>query len=91
MSKIGDVVARVVQEQLAPAQTIDLTAEEAEHADGEPVLRIAVIFEADEDRLDPERVLGSNRHLRAPLGKLGSNRFPVFSFMTSEEAADSAA
>lgn len=71
MAKFDDVVKRVVQEQLAPAQIVELTVEEAEDADG-----------------DPEKVLGPVRHLRKPLNKLGTDRFPVLSFMTSKEASD---
>ncbi|MDE0079516.1 MAG: hypothetical protein OXO50_18495 [Caldilineaceae bacterium] len=91
MTKIDNVVKQVVQQQLAPARIIGLTVEESEDADGDPILRIKVIFEAKEDRLDPERVLGLIRHLRKSLNELGSNRFPVFSFMTSEEAEDATA
>ena len=91
MTKIDDVVKRVVQEQLAPAQIIGLTVEEAEDADGDPILRIEVIFEVAENRLDPEKVLGLIRHVRKPLTELGADRFPVFSFMTADEAADAAA
>ena len=88
MTKFDDVVKRVVQEQLAPAQIVELTVEEAEDADGDPILRIKVVYEVAEDRLDPEKVLGLVRHLRPPLDKLGTDRFPVLSFITSKEASD---
>ena len=81
-------VQQVVEQQLAPAQIVNLSIEEAEDADGDPIFRILVVFKAEDDRLDPERVLGLRRHLREPLDALDSDRFPIFSFMTSEEAAD---
>lgn len=91
MTKIDDVVERVVRQQLAPAQIVGLTVKEAEDADGDPILRIEVVFEAAAGRLDPKKVLGLIRHLRKPLADEGSDRFPVFSFMSAEEASDAAA
>ena len=77
----------MIQGQLAPARIVDLTAVEAEDADGDPILRIMVVFEAEDDRLDPKKVLGLVRHLREPLKELIADRFPILSFMTSAEAA----
>ena len=91
MTKIDDEVKRVVEQQLAPAQIVNLTVEEAEDADGDPILRIKVIFKVAENRLDPEKVLGLIRHVRKPLIELGTDHFPVFSFMTADEAADATA
>ena len=91
MTKYDEIVRPVVEQQLAPAQIIGLTVEEDEDADGDPVLRIEVIFEAENDRLDPKQVLGLIRHVRKPLIEMGSDRFPIFTYMTSQEAADAAA
>ena len=92
MKKIYKIVNRVVREQLAPAQIVGLTVKEAEDADGDPILRIEVVFEAAGGRPDPKKVLGLIRHLRKPLAdEGGSERFPVFSFMTADEASDAAA
>ncbi len=91
MKNIDKIVKQVVQKQLAPAEIVNLTVEEAEDADGDPILRIEVVFKAAGDRLDPEKVLGLGRHLRERLHESSPHRFPVFSFMTSEEALDATA
>lgn len=92
MKKIYKIVNRVVREQLAPAQIVDLTVKEAEDADGDPILRIDVVFEAAEGRLDPKKVLGLIRNLRNPLAdEGGSERFPVVYFTTADEASEAAA
>ena len=92
MKEIYKVVNRVVREQLAPTQIVNLTVNEAEDADGDPILRIEVVFDAARGRPDPKKVLGLIRHLRRPLlDEGGSERFPVFSFMTTDEASDAAA
>ena len=54
-----------------PAQIVGLTVKEAEDADGDPILRIDVVFEAAEGRLDPKKVLGLIRNLRKPLADEG--------------------
>ncbi|MDE0521499.1 MAG: hypothetical protein OXH79_06045 [Boseongicola sp.] len=90
-TKYDAIVKPVLEEQLAPAQIVNLSVTEDEDADGEPILDIAVVFEAEDDRLDPNQVVGLIRHLRGPLIEIGSDRFPILSFMTPEEAADAAA
>ncbi|MDE0699021.1 MAG: hypothetical protein OXH76_24645 [Boseongicola sp.] len=90
-AKYDAIVKPVFAEQLAPAQIVNFSVTEDEDADGEPILDIVVVFEAEGDRLDPNQVVGLIRHLRGPLNEIGSDRFPILSFMTSEEAADAAA
>ncbi len=93
MISIDEIVKHVVVTQLAPARVVDLSVTEDVDFDGDPIFRIVVVFEAEGNRLDPERVVGLARHLRNRLGELGnelgeldSERFPIFSFMTVEEA-----
>ncbi len=88
MKNIDKIVKQVIQKQLAPAEIVNLTVEKAKDADGDPILRIEVVFKAAGDRLDPEKVLGLGRYLRRKLldHKSSADHFPVFSFMASEEA-----
>ncbi|MDE2759407.1 MAG: hypothetical protein OXH90_03790 [Paracoccaceae bacterium] len=78
---------RIVQTLLKPARIVDLKSEEAEDDYGDPILNIRIVFEADKNRLDPEKVLSLARHLRQPLSEFWSDIDPVFSYMTTEEAA----
>ncbi len=89
MKSIDEIVKHVVETQLAPARIVDLSVTEDVDFDGDPIFRIVVVFEAEGNRLDPERVVGLTRHLRNyldDLGELNLERFPIWSFMTSEEA-----
>ncbi len=79
------VLKELIQEQLAPARIIEVTSEEAEGHEGDPIVRIRVVFEAENDRLDPENMVGLARHLRPTLDKLNPDCFPVFSYATPEE------
>lgn len=85
MQNIDEILKKRIQEQLAPAQIIDVISEEAEGYDGDPILNITVVFKAENDRLDPEKVLGLISHLRPTLRKLKLDRFPIPYFMTPEE------
>ena len=91
MANVDKIVKQVFQKQLAPARIVNLTVMEAEDVDGDPILRIEVVFKVAGDRLDPEKVLGLGRRLRQRLHEANTDPFPVFSFMTSEEAAEAAA
>ena len=82
---IDETLKRIVQHELAPAKIVDLHSEEAEDADGDPILRIMVIYEAEQNRLDPYKVLGLVEHLRVPLRTLPVDRFPILSFMIPDE------
>ena len=86
LDEIRDVIRQVATNQLAPAQVVDLMVTRAEDADGDPIFDIVVVFKAENDRLDPDRVLGLTRHLQESLNELHESRFPIWSFMTSEEA-----
>lgn len=77
-------------EQLSPAEIIDLQVTEATDHDGDAVLELLVTFRSQDDRLDPARVLGLIRHLRAALALQGESRFPHVRFQTELEAQEEA-
>lgn len=89
--RILETIKSVVEQQLAPAQVVDVSVREDVDHVGDEILRIEIVFEVEGDRLDPERVLGLARHLREPLEKLHEERFPVFSFMKPDELDGAAA
>lgn len=78
---IHDVIVR----ELDPAriERVDV-ARDLDH-DGDPILRIKIVFEAINDRLNPRAVKGLARHLREPLEALKVEEFPMFSFATVKE------
>ena len=91
IDKIRSAIRKVVTQQLAPARVLDVVVEEDEDFEGEAILRVAVVFDAAGDKLNPEKVLGLVRHLQGPLGKLNEDRFPVFSFSHPGELNGAAA
>ena len=85
MKDIDKILKPYVEKQLAPATIVDLYSEEAEDVDSDPILEINVVYEAKNNLLDPEKVLGLARSLRQPLGEMDSDPYPVFTFMIPEE------
>ncbi len=87
ITAIHDVVVR----ELEPARIARVdVARDLDH-DGDPILRIKIVFEADNDRLNPTAVRGLIRHLREALTPLDVNEFPMFNFATVKEDAAAAA
>ncbi|MDE2739862.1 MAG: hypothetical protein OXH47_10090 [Paracoccaceae bacterium] len=84
---IDEVLKKIVQEVLAPARIVDLKSERAEDADGDPILRIRVVYRAENNRLDPDKVADVIGYLRDSIKKTtnGLDRFPILSFTTPEE------
>jgi hypothetical protein len=87
ISAIRDVIVR----ELDPARIARVdVARDVDH-DGDPILRIKIVFEAENDRLNPAAVGGLIRHLRAALAPLDVTEFPLFNFATVKEDAAAAA
>ena len=84
MQKSDKILKQIIQEQLAPAIIIEVITEETEDHEGYPILRIKVVCKPVNDRLDPEKVL--DLHLHPIINELSSDCYPVFSYMTPEEA-----
>lgn len=90
-AELLDIIERVVQDELKPAQILDVRVSEDVDHEGDPILRVEIVFEVEGNRLDPARVVGLGRHLREPLQKLQEDRFPLFTFMTRDEIDGAAA
>jgi len=85
MQKFDDILKQHIQEHLAPARIVDVKSEEAEDYYGDPILRIRVVYEAENNRLDPEKVVSLARHLYEPLKAYPPDCYPVISYMIPEE------
>ena len=77
----------IVENELKPAKIIRLKSEKAEDHDGDPIMRIKVVYDSDDNRLDPNKTLGLSRVLCNKYRKDFAKRYPVFYFLTKEEDA----
>ena len=89
--KRQEIIEQVVTEQLAPAHIVKVMVEEDLDHDGDEILRVRIVFEAEDDKLDTDKVLGLIRHLERGLEKIKEERFPIPYFMTLDEFNDAAA
>ena len=90
-SQIDKILEECIKDHLAPAEIVDVISEEAEDHDGDPILNITVVFQAEDDELDPEKVVGLALQLRKTLLDMQVERFPIPSYMTIKEAEFAAA
>ncbi|MCY4185600.1 MAG: hypothetical protein OXC82_03670 [Rhodobacteraceae bacterium] len=54
---------KIVQEQLEPATIVHLQLEKAEDHGGDPIMRIRMVYEAENNRLDNNKTLGLSRFM----------------------------
>lgn len=80
-----EAIHTVVAEELGNVRILAVNVQEDLDHDGDPVLRVEVVCEAIEGRLNAKKVVGLARHLREPLAMLKETRFPVFTFKTGDE------
>lgn len=85
--KFDEKLKAIVGNELKPATIVRLKSEKSEDYDGDPIMRIRVVYETDNNRLDPNKTLGLSRILCNELGKIFAKRYPVFYFLTEEEDA----
>ncbi|MCY4260652.1 MAG: hypothetical protein OXC91_10370 [Rhodobacteraceae bacterium] len=78
----------MVKDQLAPTPIADVIPTEAEGFDGDPILRVQVVLGEKDHTLDPDKVLELGRLAWIKLFEEGTDRFPVFSYMTEEDVAE---
>lgn len=83
---IDDALKEFVQQQLAPAEILQLKTEEVEDIDGNPILRIWVVYNNENNRIDPKKAVGLPRLLRQSFADLCATHYPLFSFIIPEEA-----
>ena len=89
--QLKTAIAEVLERQLAPAQVLSFDVVRDMDQDGDPILLVQVVFDADAGRLDSDRILGLPRHLREALDDLEEDSFPVFSFVKPGELEGAAA
>jgi hypothetical protein len=87
---IKDLIEAVIRERLSSAAIHKVVVTSDEDADGDAVLRVAVILEGKHSDLDRDKVVGLIRHLRSKLGDsedhAAAHAFPILSFMSKNEA-----
>ncbi|MFQ6550711.1 hypothetical protein AAD018_000025 [Aestuariibius insulae] len=82
---IDDVVRSLVSERFDGITIVDVNIEEDVDFDGNPILRVSVVYDAKDDTSAGRSFAGLLRNLRPALHGRGEERFPVMSFVDSSE------
>ena len=85
VANVWNTIRHVIEERLAPTQIVDVEAEEDVDHDGDEIVRVRIIFAAESGRPKAEDVIGLTGLVREPLLESHIDRFPILTFMTSEE------
>ncbi len=90
LEEVTGIIEEFAKRELDRVQTVAVDVKEANDHDGDPILRVTVVYEGDYKRLDPSKLLGFVRHLRPALSERGEERFPVMSYISREDYAATA-
>jgi hypothetical protein len=82
---LESLVADMVRSRLGDVNVVDVKVEEEITFEDDTILRVYVIYQNKENRLDAEKVSGFLRWLRPALRDHGERRFPVMSFISKNE------
>lgn len=85
---IESSIASVLRSQFPQVEILQVHVDEGHDHDDLPYLRVEIVFETKEKRLEPAKVKGLIRHIRTQLAKIEEERFPVLTFMTQQDVED---
>ncbi len=92
LDKVRDIVARALAKRFSPEEfTFDpiIVKPDLDH-DGDEILRIQIIFDGDQDNLDPAWTVRMFEFIDPELEKLGITAYPTTSFIEKSEWEDPA-
>ena len=92
LDKVRDIVARVLAKRFSPEEfTFDpIVVKPDLDQDGDEILWIQIIFDGDQDNLDPGWTVRMFEFIDPELEKLGITAFPITSFIEKSEWEDPA-
>lgn len=85
ISELRTVFKEAIDEQLAPTEIDDLQVESDVDHDGDPILRLLIVFDMKDGLPDAEKVNSFNVRLFEILREDDDDRYPVMTFMSLEE------
>ena len=85
IADIWNTVRHVIEERLAPTRIVDVETEDDVDHDGDEIVRVRIVFAANSGRPKAENVVGLTGLVREPLLESDINRFPILTFVSSEE------
>ena len=84
---LEEIVKGLLSERFPRARIDDVIVRSDVDDDGDKILRIMVVLDANGSSLDRDRLVGFVRHLKPRLAEANSTEFPLLSFVSKKEAS----
>ena len=90
--RLDDKVVRqtindIVRRRLTSARIVNVDVRSGFDSDGDPVLRVTVVFASEPTAQDTKKMVGLVRHIRTGLNRSGADSFPLLSYVSRREAS----
>lgn len=79
------IVSQLVRERFPDAAIDTVTVVADEDSDGDPILRVTVVFESEIADLEARQLASLTRHVRPKLREHNDHRFPIFRFLSKRD------
>jgi len=86
--RVEDIVKGVLKEQFSDVTFESIEVNRDVDEDGDPILRIRIVFDGRTEPLDPRRTSGLVRHMRPRMADQGIEDFPILSFIAKSDLRD---
>lgn len=84
--EVTKAVSAMVKERFSDAAIESVSVQPDFDSDGDPILRVVIVFTTREEELDRTKMVGLARHLRSKLDDLNAEGFPLVSFVSMKDA-----
>jgi len=84
-NSLEEIVSGIVRERFADAIIDSIAVEADEDNDGDPILRITVVFASEIANIESHKLAGLARHLRPKLTERKESGFPIFRFISKRD------
>ena len=85
------LIERILRDQITPARLTQVVVAEDFDSDGDPILRVRAIYDSSAPMPEAEKLFSATAVVRLSLILDGEQRFPLLSFISSDDAKGMAA
>lgn len=82
---LEEVISGIVKERFADAVIDSITVMADVDSDGDPILRVTVVFDSEIAKIEPSKLAGLARHVRPKIMERNDAAFPIFRFMSKRD------
>ena len=85
IDRLKSVIEAVVRNRFDDVEIVAVDIKPDVDEDGDRVLLVEIVFDADSGRLDAGRASGLVRHMLPKIADLGEQAFPILSFISKSD------